>query len=149
MKAHALAAMMAAVTLCSPAQAMEHKAVIEHAIGPIMADYEGSTRIGMEQIGAAGVGGRPETLRCVWRISLSVERHARLGTLHAAKRTIADPDVVEGSAPGWCTRDNSGAERILARHRTALDAAMMALVEQDRELILVEADSLKGRPREG
>ena len=149
MKTYALAAVAAAIALCSPAQAMEHKATIDHPVGPIAADYVARSSVTMQQVGTVGVGGRQDTLRCRWTVSLAVERHARLASGHQARRTLSRANVVKGSAPGWCPQQGSGAERIAARHRDDLHAAMMAMVEQDRALILAEADGLHTAPREG
>lgn len=138
----ALAAAAAALVMCAPAQAMEHKTTIDHAVGPIAADYTGSTRVAMEQVGSAGAAGRPSSLSCRWTVSLAVDRHARLGSGHQARRSLVRSDVVKGSTPGWCPDREYGAERIAARHGKDIHAALMALVEQDRALILAEADSM-------
>lgn len=149
MKICALAAAAAALAMSAPALAMEHKTTIDHAVGPIAADYLGTARVAMEQVGAASGGGRMDTLRCRWTVSLDVERHARHASGHAARRTLSRADVVKGSAPGWCPQRGEATQRIAARHRDDLHAALMALVEQDRALILAEADGMRGAPREG
>ena len=62
-----------AVSIASPALALEHEVVIDHAAGPIAADYRGSVKIETRQIGTAAVGGSPSTLRWrpgTWRAAL-------------------------------------------------------------------------------
>ena len=103
MKAAVFAAMIAGVALCGPAHALEHKAVIEHGVGPIAADYEGSTTIQMEQLGAAGGAGRLSSLRCQWSVSLTVERKAQVGPDLKAHRSMTRTGALKGSAPGWCS----------------------------------------------
>lgn len=148
MKTCALALAAAAMTLGAPALAMEHRTTIDHPVGTIAADYSGTSRVSLQQIGSASGGGRQDTLRCRWTVSLVVERQARLGAGQEARRTLAQSDVAKGSTPGWCPQRDHAAERLAARHRDALHAAMMALIEQDRALILAEADRMRGAPRE-
>lgn len=143
MKAVAFAALIAGVALGSPAQALEHKAVIDHDLGPIAADYEGSTSIRMEQLGSAGGAGRSSSLRCQWSASLTVERKAQVGPDLKAHRSMVRTDALTGSTPGWCSaRGNGIAELIAARH-DKLHAQMLAMVEQDRSAILAEADNAR------
>lgn len=143
MKTCALAAAAAALAMCAPAQAAEYKTTIDHAGGPIAADYAGKSRVAMEQVGGVGAAGRPSSLSCRWTVSLAVERHARLGSGHLARRSLVRSDVAKGATPGWCPDREHGAERIAARHGKDIHAALMALVEQDRALILAEADSIQ------
>jgi hypothetical protein len=153
MKKCALAAIVAAMTVAvapgAPAQAMEHQAAIDHAAGPIAADYAGRTQVAMKQVGSAGAAGRPSSLSCRWTVSLAVERHARLSSGHEARRSLVRSDVVKGSSPGWCPDRENGGERIVARHKADIHAAMMALVEQDRAMILADADRLHEASRGG
>ena len=149
MRCNAVAAFAAMMAVSGPAQAMEHRSAIDHPHGPIAADYAGTPHVSMRQVGSAGVGGRQDTLRCRWTISLTVEWHALLGSGHVARRTLPRGDVIGGTTPGWCPPGEHFAERIAARHRHALHAALMAMVEQDRALILAEADSMLKASRGG
>jgi hypothetical protein len=149
MKTFALAVIAAGLAFGSQAQAMEHKVVIEHPVGPIAADYTGVTRVEMQQIGTAGVGGRPSSLRCQWSVSLTVERHAQVGASLQAKRSMLRDDVVKGTSPGWCSERGSGIGQIVDARREELRNAMMAMVAQDRDVILVEADSAHAKQRAG
>ncbi|MCX7282518.1 MAG: hypothetical protein NTX28_00450 [Novosphingobium sp.] len=144
-----IATLAAALAVCAPAQAMEHKVVIDHPVGPIAADYTGSTRVEMQQIGVAGGAGRPSSLRCQWSVSLSVERDAQVGSSLRARRSMMRDDVVKGSSPGWCSERGNGIDRIIEARRDTLRSAMMAMVAQDRDVILVEADSTHAKLREG
>ena len=53
----AFAGLVAAGFVASPALALEHEVVIDHADGPIAADYKGSVSIETTQVGAAGGSG--------------------------------------------------------------------------------------------
>ncbi|OYZ43955.1 MAG: hypothetical protein B7Y31_03045 [Novosphingobium sp. 16-62-11] len=128
---------------------MEHKTVIEHPVGPIAADYTGATRVEMQQIGTAGAGGRPSSLRCRWSVSLSVERHAQVGASLQAKRSMTRDDVIKGSSPGWCSARLRGIDSVVEARRDELRSAMMAMVAQDRDVILVEADNAHAKQRAG
>lgn len=143
MKAVAFAAMFAGVALGSPAQALEHKAVIEHGVGPIAADYEGSTTIRMEQLGSAGGAGRSSSLRCQWSVSLTVERKAQVGPDLKAHRSMTRANALNGSAPGWCSERSNGIDKMIAARHHKLHAQMLAMVEQDRAVILAEADNAR------
>lgn len=149
MKTCALAAAAAALVMCAPAHATEHRAMIDHTAGPIAADYTGKTRVVMHQVGGVGAAGRPSSLSCRWTVSLAVERHARLSSGHEARRSLVRSDVAKGSTPGWCPDRERGSERIAARHKDDVHAAMMALVEQDRAMILADADRLNEAARGG
>lgn len=149
MKSMTLAALALGVAVAVPAQALEHRTVIEHPEGPIAADYRGATRIELRQIGNAGAPGRSGSLRCDWTVSLSVERNASAGTGLKATRSMTREGVLKGSAPGWCSSSERAAETAIAAKRDALHDAMMAMVAQDRSVILVEADGARAKAREG
>ncbi|MGV3511833.1 MAG: hypothetical protein ACO1OX_07490 [Novosphingobium sp.] len=149
MKTFALAGLAAGLALAMPAQAMEHSTVIEHPAGQITADYTGSTRVEMKQVGSVGGAGRASSLRCQWSVSLSVERQARVGANLQAKRSMLRDDVITGSSPGWCSERGSGIDRVVEARRDDLRSAMMAMVAQDRAVILVEAEGAHAGQREG
>lgn len=149
MKTFALVGLAAGLALATPALAMEHSTVIEHPAGQITADYTGAARVEMTQVGSAGGAGRTSSLRCQWSVSLSVERQARLGASMQAKRTMLRDDVITGSSPGWCSERGSGIDRVVEARSADLRSAMMAMVAQDRAVILVEAEGAHADQREG
>lgn len=149
MKTTAFAGMVAMAALATPVQAMEHKTVIEHPAGQIAANYTAASRIEMQQVGMAGGAGRPSSQRCVWTVSLSVERDANVGGKLQAKRSMTRTNVLRGSAPGWCSERGSGIDRMVEARRDELRGAMMALVAQDRDIIVAEADNAHAKAREG
>lgn len=146
----ALAGFMLGAVMAVPAQALEHQATISHpAAGQISAEYLGSTQIVSTQLGASGPGGRANSLRCAWSVSLSVERRAHAGSALQAIRTMRRDGALRGSLPGWCSSNSKGIERIVAARRGALREAMMAMVAQDRDVILAEAEAAQKRARDG
>jgi hypothetical protein len=152
MKRKTLAALgLLSAGLCAvaavPAHAMEHRTVISHPEGPIAADYSGATRIELKQVGTAGPPGRGGELRCLWSVSLAVERSATAGARFQARRSMVRDGVLTGSTPGWCAGRTEAAERAIAARRDTLHQAMMAMVAQDRVAILAEAAA--ARYREG
>lgn len=132
--------------LSSPALALEHNVVIDHADGPIAADYRGSVTIETRQVGAAGVAGRPSTLRCQWSASLTVERVATVGEALRTRRSLARENVASGSRPGWCETSDAAIARLVDARRETFRAALVELAEQDRAALLAEAE---GAPRPG
>lgn len=133
-----------------PAQALEHKTTIEHPeAGPISADYRGSTVIVEKQVGSAGPGGRQSTLRCQWSVSLTVERTAVAEAGLQATRSMTQDNALKGSAPGWCSSSSKSIQRMVEARRDNLREKMMAMVAQDRAVILAETSDAKKRGRIG
>jgi len=141
----ALAAAALAAVLATPALALEHEVVIDHAAGPIAADYRGSIRIETKQVGTAGVAGRPSTLRCQWTASLDVERIAKLGAAMQSRRTLTREDVATGSQPGWCPTGAGALDKLVDARAPKIRTALMALVEKDRAALIAEADTSANR----
>lgn len=146
MKKFALAGLLGAV-LASPAMALEHEVVIEHATGPIAADYKGSVTVETTQVGTAGVAGRPSTLRCNWTASLNVERVAQVGSNLRSQRMLTSEDVARGSKPGWCETQAKAIDKLVEARRESFRDTMLAMVEQDRAALLAEADNRPAAPR--
>lgn len=142
-------AVLLGACIASPAMALEHEVVIEHAAGTIAADYAGTVTVETRQVGSAGVAGRPSTLRCIWTASLSVERTAKVGDTLNSRRSMTGDDVASGSRPGWCQTQANAIDRLVDSRRETFRMAMLELVEQDRSAILAEADSLRATNREG
>ncbi len=141
MKKLAFAGAMAAGILASPALALEHEVVIDHAAGPIAADYKGAVSIETTQVGAAGVAGRPSTLACQWTASLTLERVARVGEALQSRRSLRSEDVASGSRPGWCETNEKAIAKLVDTRSDSFRSAMLALVDSDRAVILAEAES--------
>lgn len=141
MKNRVFAGLAFALGMASPALALEHEVVIDHAVGPIAADYRGSVTIETTQVGAAGVAGRPSTLRCNWTASLNVERVAKVGETLRSQRSLNQDKVASGSRPGWCETNAKAIDKLVDSRSETFRGAMLALVEQDRGAILAEADS--------
>lgn len=144
MNKRAFAGLLVGAFLASPALALEHDVVIEHGAGTIAADYDGSVHIETRQVGAVGAGGRPSTLSCEWTAALNVERTAKVGTTLQTRRTISRENVARGRKPGWCDTHTKAIDALVDAHRETFHSAMLELVEQDRSVILAEADSTQG-----
>ncbi|MCL9999299.1 MAG: hypothetical protein NBV68_07950 [Erythrobacter sp.] len=141
MKKHVMSGLVLAASLAAPAFALEHEVVIDHAEGPIAADYQGTVTVETRQVGTAGVAGRPSTLACQWNARLEVERVATLGEAFRSQRMLREDNVANGTRPGWCETQNKAIDRIVEGRRDTIRTAMLALVEQDRAALLAEADS--------
>ncbi|MFY8194937.1 hypothetical protein [Novosphingobium sp. B1] len=149
MKIFAFAGLAVGLAFSVPAAAIEHSTIIEHPAGPITADYTGATRVEMKQVGTAGGAGRTSSLKCQWSISLSVERSAQVGASLQARRSMVRDEVLTGSSPGWCSERGNGIDKIVEARRDTLRSAMMAMVAQDRDVILVEAEGARASQRKG
>ncbi len=149
MKKLCLAGLAIGACLASPALALEHEVVIEHAGGAIAADYQGQVTVETKQVGTAGVAGRPSTLRCNWTASLNVERVAKMGETLQSRRLLSSDDVASGSRRGWCGANTKAIDRLVDSRRETFRAAMLALVETDRTALLAEADGVGTQNREG
>jgi hypothetical protein len=101
MKKLAFVGLVFAACLTSPAAALEHEVVIEHAGGPIAADYQGAVKIETMQVGTAGVAGRPNTLRCNWTASLNVERTAKVGETLQTRRSLIPSPIDQNPCAHW------------------------------------------------
>jgi hypothetical protein len=149
MKKLSFAGLVLGVCVASPALALEHEVVIEHAAGTIAADYQGAVTIETKQVGTAGVAGRPNTLRCNWTASLNLERTAKVGETLQTRRSLTRDDVASGSRPGWCETNAKAIDRLVDSRRETFRTAMLAMVEQDRAAILADAESARTGNREG
>jgi hypothetical protein len=149
MKRSVIAGLALAASLAAPAAALEHEVVIDHAAGPIAADYKGSVTVRTTQVGAAGVAGRPSTLRCNWTASLNVERVARVGESLQSRRSLSRDDVASGSRPGWCETQAKAIDKLVDTRSEAVRGAMLALIEADRAELLAEAETVAGDSRGG
>ena len=141
MKKLVIGAAVLAASLAAPAHALEHEVVIDHAEGPIAADYKGTVRIETRQVGAAGVAGRPSTLSCQWTAKLDVERVAKVGSSLSSRRTLTSDDVGRGARPGWCPSNPEVIAKLLDTRSDRVRSALLALVEQDRAALVAEADT--------
>lgn len=119
--------------------------VIDRAAGPISADYRGAVTIETKQVGTAGVAGRPSTLRCQWTASLNVQRVAKVGAALSSRRTLTSEDVTSGFKLGWCPVNPAALAKLVNARGARFQAAMLALVAQDRAALLAEADTLTTR----
>jgi len=133
--------------LAAPALALEHDVVIDHAGGPIAADYRGSVTVETRQTGSAGVAGRPSTLACQWTASLTVERVATVGETLQSRRTLTSENVARGTKPGWCETQTKAIDKLIDARSERFRSAMLEMVEQDRSTLLAEADSKAANPR--
>lgn len=146
MKRFALTGLLLGALVAMPAQALEHKTTIDHPeAGPISADYRGSTVIVEKQVGSAGGAGRPSSLKCQWSVALTVERTAVAGAGLQATRSITQNNALNGSTPGWCSAGSKTIERMVAAKSDSLREKMMAMVAQDRAVILAETSDAKKR----
>jgi len=97
-----------------------------------VADYVGAARVVMQQVGSAGAAGRPGSLRCNWT-RVADGRTAGAARFGTGGKPLAGAQRRGGQGPGFRPASldrGDGAERIVARHRDKVRAAMMALVEQ-------------------
>lgn len=132
-----------------PPGGMSHSARIDHRSGAVQTDYNADVRVTHRQIGAVGVGGRPSTLRCLWRAGLVVERQARHASGSTLARSFSQDSVVEGSRPGWCSAQTAAIAEEVASREEVLKARLMLLAQEDHSVLHAEIDRLHGATQAG
>ena len=78
-----------------------------------------------------------------------MERTAKVGDSLQSRRSMMRENVASGSKPGWCQTRAKAIDELVDAKRDKFYTAMLALVEQDRTVILAEADSVSSNNREG
>ncbi|MEM9501925.1 MAG: hypothetical protein AAF941_08775 [Pseudomonadota bacterium] len=142
-------AMALGLLMGSPALALDHETIIDHPLGPIAADYDGEIKIETKQIGPVRIPGRGTPQRCNYSASVVVDRTALLGSAFQARRSMISDDVITGSVPGRCSAREGHISKLVYARREDLQAALMALVGQDRDVLLAEAESARMQSQDG
>lgn len=143
-----LSTLVAGLLLGAPAAAaepvatLEHRVRLDHAAGPVDAQYRSRVTLTHQQLGSAAPGGRPSTLRCAWRADLVVEREARPASGAVLQRALRREAAAEGSRPGWCSTQRAAIAREVAGRTRALQGELAALAEEDRDVLAAEIDRL-------
>lgn len=125
-----------------------HSIRIDHDAGPVHADYRMRIDVRHDQVGTAGPGGRPSTLRCRWQADLLLDRSARHSAGTVLQRSLRRDAVASGSRPGWCTANRDAIARDVARATTDVQGEIRALAQQDADGLRAELDRL-GNDRNG
>ncbi|MEE4210630.1 MAG: hypothetical protein V2I43_15365, partial [Parvularcula sp.] len=76
---YALPAFVVGAAMAGPANALEYETVIEHPNGDISAIYSGAASIETREVGTAPIPGRRNNKRCIYSVSLTVDRNATVG----------------------------------------------------------------------
>ncbi len=129
--------------------AMQHQVRVDHASGAVDTRYSADVRIEHRQVGSVGTGGRPATLRCMWRAGLMVDRHARHASGSTMARSFAHDNALEGSRPGWCSTQRTQIAREVAGRSDELRAHFVRLAQDDHSVLHGEIDRLHGTTRAG
>jgi hypothetical protein len=127
--------------LAAPSSEIAHSVRIDHAAGPVHADYRMRIAVHHQQLGVAGPGGRVSKLRCRWQADLIVDRQARhaTGTL---RRALRQEGVAAGSRPGWCTANRATIAKDVASATKDMRGPVQALAGQDAEMLRAELDHI-------
>lgn len=138
----ALGVSMAAAGPVSAQAALTHEASVPHAAGVMTARWTGTPRITPRQIGAPGAAGRPQSLRCVWRVDLDIARHARLASGASLHSTVRAERAYEISRPGWCGPEKAAFAGQVATRDDALRARLHEHAASDTRALIAQADDL-------
>jgi hypothetical protein len=128
----------------SPTLSVDHASRIDHRSGAVDARYRGDVTIRQQQVGAAGPGGRPSTLRCTWAGDMTIAREARAPSGATMMRTFTRDAVVTGSHVGWCGSQRKAIAAQVAARREALDRQLQAAAQDDRQVLHAELDRFHG-----
>ena len=119
-----------------------HTASLEHASGPVQAQYRGAVVIAHKQVGAVAPPGARTTLRCAWTARIAVDRVATTASGAVASRSFDTEGVAKGSRAGWCKTNRSAiAQEVAGRLRDA-DRHLARAAHQDRPVLLSEVDRI-------
>lgn len=129
--------------------AIEHRMQLDHHSGPVAVHYRADVGVTHRQIGAVTTGGRPSTLRCLWRANVTVHREARGAAGAALMRSAARDGVIEGSRPGWCSTNRAAIASEVAARRDAVHDHLQAVAQEDHGLLRAEMDRLHAETRTG
>ncbi|MDJ0277784.1 hypothetical protein QLH51_13350 [Sphingomonas sp. 2R-10] len=144
-----LAGMIWVMASVAPQAGMAHSVRIDHATGTVQSDYRADVQVTHRQVGAAGAGGRPSTLRCMWRAGLVVDRQARHASGSTLARSFAHDNVVEGSRPGWCSAQKRAIADEVATRTPELQAQLVRLAQEDHGVLHAEIDRMQGNRQAG
>ncbi len=142
-------ALMLGSAMPAPAKAIEHRTQVAHPSGAIDARYRADVTIEHRQIGAVGAGGRPSTLRCLWRAALVVDRHATHGSGSTLSRSFTHDAVAEGSRPGWCSAQRGAIAQEVAGRSDAMRDRLIEVAQDDHPVLHAEIDRLPGSAQTG
>lgn len=144
-----LVGLLLGVAMAAPDGGMAHSARIDHHSGAVQSDYTANVQVTHRQVGAVGAGGRPSTLRCVWRAGLVVERQARHASGSTLARSFSHDEVIEGSRPGWCSAQRAAIAAEVASRNDALQARLVQLAQEDHAVLHAEIDRMHGTAQAG
>lgn len=140
----ALAALGGVVTASMPATArpaLTHDTVIAHGSGALHTVWTGAPRVTSRQIGSPGTGGKPQSLRCLWRVDLDIVRHARSANGISLQASARAERAFELSRPGWCGRESAAFAGQFAARDRALQSALHEHAAIDTRAVLAQADA--------
>lgn len=144
-----LVGLLLGVAMAAPDGGMAHSARIEHRTGAVQSNYTADVAVTHQQIGTVGAGGRPSTLRCLWRAGLVVERQARHASGSTLARSFTHDKVIEGSRPGWCSAQKAAIAQEVASRNDALQARLVELAQEDHGVLNAEIDRMHGTTQAG
>lgn len=141
----ALAALGAGGMVAAPAtarQALTHEATVTHAAGGLRTTWSGMPRVTARQVGSPGAAGRPDSLRCLWRVDLDIARHARAANGTSLQATARAERAFALSRPGWCGREGMAFAGQWAARDKALQARLREHAATDTSAVMAQADAL-------
>ncbi len=133
----------------APDSGMEHSVRIDHRSGAVHSRYSADVQVTHRQVGSVGVGGRPSTLRCMWKAGLIVDRQARHASGSTLARSFTHDNVVEGSRPGWCSAQKTAIAQEVASRGAELQARLVQVAQDDHPVLHAEIDRMHGMAQAG
>ncbi len=142
-------ALMLGAAMPAGGEAIEHRTQIAHPSGTIDTRYRAGVKIEHRQVGSVGAGGRPSTLRCLWRAGLVVDRHATHASGSTLSRSFTHDDVAKGSRPGWCSAQRASIAQEVAGRSDAIRDRLIQVAQDDHPVLHAEIDRLPGAAQAG
>lgn len=126
--------------LAMAAVAATHTIAIDHNGKRIDAIYQARTDVSMKTVGSSAPT-RMDAQRCRWNAAIVVER--KMAHAPSLARTLPSDHKISGNQPGACPGNKNVIAREIALREDEVKAHLMAVAEQDRNLLVAELDATR------
>lgn len=126
--------------LALAAAAATHSITIDHNGKRIDAVYHARTDVSMKTVGSAPPT-RMDNQRCRWNAAIVVER--KMAHAPTLARTLPSDRTLSGNQPGACPGNKRVIEREIALREDEVRKHLVAVAEQDRNLLVAELDAAR------
>ena len=141
MKLLSLVGLSSAILAVPAAASTVHQTSLTHESGTLSVSYEPRNKTNLRQ---TGLGPRNQAT-CMWTAEVSVERKlidASGRPVEALTRTVGEPKIAEGLAPGYCAHVRPREVSLFRGNTDKMQALLARAAESDRHDLHAELASL-------